>query len=192
MITKCWGAGAAVRGWVCVSIVELTQCCVIHIWRNLQGGVLASHSFWNLLSAPWDYGQCLLRFVFFSPFSTDVWKWGLWTCEVASNTEPESCGRLSVALTRTKFLLPHSLETWRFMIAVVCLSLLWLRYLSQKKNPPKNRKPKQNKKEPTPDWAPHAAAVFHVSRWPLVSSDDREGEPILTMAGISWLADTSP
>lgn len=58
-------------------------------------------------------------------------------------------------------------------------------FITKKKNPPKNRKPNQNKKEPTPDWAPHAAAVFHVSRWPLVSSDDREGEPILTMAGIS-------
>lgn len=83
---------------------------------------------------------------FFSPFSTDVWKWGLWTCEVASNTEPESCGRLSVALTRTKFLLPHSLETWRFMIAVVRLSLLWLRYLSQKKKPAKKQKTKTKQK----------------------------------------------
>lgn len=130
--------------------------------------------------------------LFLPPFSTDVWKWGLWTCEAASNTEPESCGRLSVALTRLKFLLPHSLETWRFMIAVVCLSLLWLPYLSQKKPHQRPENPKQNKKEPTPDWAPWTATVFHVSQWPLVSSDDREGEPILAMAGISWLADTSP
>lgn len=91
--------------------------------------------------------------LFFPPFSTDVWKWGLWTCEAASNTEPESCGRLSVALTRLKFLLPHSLETWRFMIAVVCLSLLWLPYLSQK-NPTKKQKT-QNKAKKNPHQTGH-------------------------------------
>lgn len=61
-------------------------------------------------------------------------------------TQSQSCGQLSVALTRPKFLLPHSLETWRFIIAVVCLRLLWLPYLSQKKS---TNKPKQNQKTHT-------------------------------------------
>lgn len=66
-------------------------------------------------------------------------------------TQSQSCGRLSVALTRPKFLLPHSLETWRYIIAVVCLRLLWLPYLSQKKKSTKKQKnkPKQNQKTHT-------------------------------------------
>lgn len=67
-------------------------------------------------------------------------------------TQRQSCGRLSVTLTRPKFLLPFSLETWRFMIAVVCLSLLWLPYLShthtQKSTKKTKKQTKANKKTP--------------------------------------------